>query len=168
MKNQAKVQVITVSELTQLLMKVEKGTFINILTVTTVKMNKKNNPYFEQVLKLNKFNALIGNEYDQRLGTVSEQNGVEKPELGRNFVGEHVSKCVLFNENKNEYYLQYEQPKNYVSRAVYVFNNRQIEKSLFESFLVKKKPNPNKPTFLTVMVKNIKSISIAGVQYIIH
>ena len=46
------VQTIDHSTLEQILSQVEKGEFVNIESVTNVKMNKRGNPYYNQVVKV--------------------------------------------------------------------------------------------------------------------
>ena len=48
------VSTINQNELERLTTSFEKGDFINLVTLTKVKMNKKNNPYFDKVFKTSK------------------------------------------------------------------------------------------------------------------
>ena len=166
MKKQA--QKINQSELINLLNKVENGQFINLFIITKVKMKKKGNPYLDQIFKVNCFNLMIGNSYETRVRTETEKAGLPMPEIGKNNVGQHISKIVLFNEEKNCYYLQFELPKNYKSKALHFFQNTLITKDKFKEFLPAKKFDPNKPVFLTVKLENIKTISINKIKYIVE
>ena len=165
MKN---VQKITQLELINILGQINKGTFVNLFILTKVRMNKKNNPYWEQIFKLNSFNAIIGNSYEIRLFNETNKAGIETPEIQENKVGNHVSKVVLFNEKLQTFYLQYEIPKNYKAKALYFFQNSIILKEKFKEFMPTVKPNENKPTFVTVKIENIKSITINKIKYLVE
>jgi hypothetical protein len=173
MKN---VQKINQTELVNLLSNLERGQFVNLFIVTKVAMNKFNrdkankkpNPFLDQILKLNCFNAIVGNSYETRVFTETQKLGLPMPDIKENKVGNHVSKVLLYNENKNSYYLQYEKPKNYVSRALYFFKNSLITKDKFFEFMPEKKYDPNKPVFLSVKIENIKSITIHKIKYIVE
>ena len=174
MSNVKELLTINEQELLTILMNVDKSTFVNLVTKTKVKMNKTNNPYFDKVLKLTRSNYLIGNDYEKRVQTNEEKEGLEKDfESKENRVGVHVSKCVLFNEKLNTYYLQYELFKESKPQNEYQFEGNQIEKQLFESFMGKKsttsrQEQERKVLFQTFKLSSIDEISLNGTKYIVQ
>jgi hypothetical protein len=165
---------ISKQELITLLMSVEKSTFVNIVSETIVRMNKTNNPFFNGVKKLSSSNYLIGNEYEVRVQNNEGKEGHEKTfESEENKNGVHISKCVLFNEKLNTHYLQYEYFENSKPKTTYVFEGNEIEKVLFESYLVKKsetsrQQQDKKVRFQSFKIDSIKEISLNGTKYIIE
>ena len=167
-------KVITETEMLQILMGVESSTFINILSMTKVRMNKKNNPYYDKVFKVNKCNYLIGNEYETRVNTNDKKEGGEGTfESEENKVGEHISKCVLFNERLNTHYLQVERFVEVKPNVTYIFEENEVEKTLFESYLTKVSESSRQPQERKVLVQSFKFSSIneftlGGVHYIVE
>ena len=96
---------ITILEMVNLFGQVTKSTFINILSQTMVRMNKTGNIYYNRISKTTSGNFLIGNDYEKRVFVGGEKEGISKEEntfqVEPSKVGEHISKCVLFNQNKN-------------------------------------------------------------------
>ena len=102
---------ITISqiELINLLMEVEKSTFINIVSETVVTMNKTNNPYFGLVVKHNSSNYLIGNDYESRVITNEKKEGLDGNFKTQENWFDHVSKCVVVKKSdRNKHYLMVE------------------------------------------------------------
>jgi hypothetical protein len=163
---------LTTSELTEILKGKDKGTWCYMITETKVRMNKTGNPYFNQVIKRSYLNVLLGNSYQNRV--IKETGDTDFiPEVNK--VGEHISKCVLHNENTGKDYLQYENfdyksipnyPKNLIpSDPEYNFNGDPIEKRLFESYMMKYSPNKYGVTFMSVTIENIKECHLDGNVY---
>ena len=59
------VSTINQNELERLTTSFEKGDFINLVTITKVRMNKKNNPYFDKVFKTSKKNVRLLPDYEK-------------------------------------------------------------------------------------------------------
>ena len=162
---------INQQELLELLMKVERSTFIHLVTETPVKMNKTGNPFFEKVIKKNSGNFLIGNGYQDRVRTNEGKEGLEGTfESVENTQGEHLTKCVLFNEKLNTYYLQYEYFLESNPKTEYVFEGNVIDKTLFESYLIKKSTTSRqvqerKTFFQSYKLTNIKKMTLNGEKY---
>ena len=155
---------LTTNELTEVLKPLSRGTFGWFEIETIVGMNKRNNPYFGQITKLTSGNILLGNSYETRVG--NETNNPDfVPEKCN--VGEHISKCVLFNENKGKHYLQYEWFNEVRPTSEYFYNGDRVEKELFVSFMKKYTPNKYGINFQSVTIDNIKKIHINGNQYIV-
>lgn len=172
MKNETKT--ISQSELLTILMNVEKPTFVNIVSQTKVRMNKTDNPYFEKVKKTSKGNYFIGGNYEDMVGERMKREGMlptfKSEECS---VGEHVTKCVQFNEKLNKYYLQYFIFETSNIKSSYEFEGNEIERELFRSYEVKKsetsrQPQENKHKPQSFSVENIKEISLFGTHYIIE
>ena len=162
---------ITQQELLTLLMNVEKPTFTNIVSEVFPKMNKTGNPYFGKVVKKSKGNYFIGGSYEEMVKTRMEKEGMEPTfESKECSVGEHISKCVQYNDNTKKHYLQYFTFPTSKPSSTFEFEGNEIDKQLFESFMVKKsensrQPQDNKPTPQSLTITNIKEISLSGVHY---
>jgi hypothetical protein len=93
MKNQN--QKITKSELVQILSQVEKGEFVNIESVTNVKMKKTGNPYYNSVVKKSKKNVRCLTDYEKRV-----QNKTENPQFeSKPNWFQHIRPCVERHRN---------------------------------------------------------------------
>ena len=162
---------ITQQELLTLLMNVEKPTFTNIVSEVFPKMNKTGNPYFGKVVKKSKGNYFIGGSYEEMVKTRMEKEGMEPTfESKECSVGEHISKCVQYNDNTKKHYLQYFTFPTSKPSSTFEFEGNEIDKQLFESFMVKKsensrQPQDNKHTPQSLTITNIKEISLGGVHY---
>ncbi len=166
---------INQEELLTLLSNVVKPTFTQILSEILPKMNKTNNPYFEKVTKVSKGNYFIGGSYEDMVTTRMEKEGIEGTfDSEENKTGTHVegTKCVLFNERLNRHYLQYFIFPTSKIKSEFIFEGNSIDKQIFESYLVKKsntsrQPQENKHKPQSLMLTNIKEISLGGIKYII-
>lgn len=167
-------KVINETEMLTILMNVEKSTFINIVSKTKVRMKKTNNPYFDKVFKVNKCNYLIGNEYESRVNNNDLKEGGEGTfKSEENKVGNHVTKCVLFNEKLNTYYLQVERFVEIKPNVTYIFEGNEIDKTLFESYLNKvsessRQPQERKVLPQTFMLSSINEFTLGGTHYVIE
>ena len=168
------IKTINETEMLSILMNVESSTFINIVSTTKVRMNKTNNPYFDKVFKVNKCNYLIGNYYEDRvIGNDKKEGGEGTFTSEENKVGEHISKCVLFNERLNTYYLQVERFNEVKPNVTYIFEGNEVEKTLFESYLTKVSESSRQPQERKVLVQSFKlssinEFSLGGVHYIVE
>ena len=164
---------ITSSELVEILKKVEKGTFSNILTETTVRMNKKNNPYFGLITKIASQNVLLGSNYENRVNNNLLKESKDTDFIAQSSkVGNHVSNCVLFNENTQLFYLQAEYFGEIKPQIEYYYNENLIEKQLFAEFMPQKSvPNQNglenKVNIFSPKIENIKQITLNKIKYIV-
>ena len=151
---------ISKDRLTTLLKDVSRGQFVNIETTTIVKMNKKNNPYFESVFKTSNKNVRCLPDYENRM-----RNNTNNPE----FVTKpnwftHETDCVVSkNSDPSQKYFMYETFENVGVRNKYIHNGEEIQKEVFSSFL---------PTYrdrdvqvFTINIDNIKKVSLKGQRY---
>jgi len=162
---------ITQQELLTLLMNVEKPTFTNVVSEVIPKMNKTGNPYFGKLVKKSKGNYFIGGSYEDMVNNRMEKEGMEPTfESKECSVGTHISKCVQYNENTKKHYLQYFTFPTSKPSSTFEFEGNEIDKQLFESFMVKKseksrQPQDNKHQPQSLTITNIKEISLGGVHY---
>lgn len=163
---------ITKTELVEVLGNVTRPTFTNIVMETKPKMRKTNNPYFDKVIKKTNGRYFIGMDYEKRVIGNLTKEGVEEPqfESKKNNVGEHVNKCVLFNQNTQKFYLFYERFDEVKPKVEFIFEGNTIEKQLFESFMSQSSNYNNQDLERTVKVQsvsfdNIKQISVNGEVY---
>jgi hypothetical protein len=172
MKNQV-TKAITSSELIVILNEVKKGTFANILIETNVRMNKKNNPYFGLITKKTEIKILLGSNYENRVNNNLDKENKETDFVAESCkVGGHVSECVLYNENTNLFYLQYEYFKEIKPKVEYYYNDNLIELEKFIDFVPEKKSANQKGLLkkvnsITVKIENIKEISLNKIKYIV-
>jgi hypothetical protein len=173
---------ITKQELITLLSTIEKPTFVNIVSTTNVKMNKEKtkegnkelNPYYNKVVKLRKGNFLIGSDYEKRVQNNDKKEGGEGNfQSKESSVGKHISKCVLFNENTNKYYLSHERFPQVKPQNEFIFEGNSIDKMIFDKWVSESKPYENQPQenkveWVTLTIDNIKEISLEGTKYIIE
>jgi len=162
---------ITHEELLVLLMNVEKPTFTNVVSEIFPKMNKTGNPYFGKLVKKSKGNYFIGGSYEDMVNKRMEKEGMEPTfESKECSVGTHISKCVQYNENTKKHYLQYFTFETSKPKSTFEFEGNEIDKQLFESFMVKKseksrQPQDNKHQPQSLTTTNIKEITLEGVHY---
>ena len=170
---------ITVLELVNILNTIEKPTFTYIVSQTPVKMNKgkkndgtkEENPYFDKIMKLKKGRFLIGSDYEKRVQNNDIKEGGDGTFTGKeSSVGSHISKCVLYNQRLNRYYLSLERFPEVPPTSEYIFDGNPIEKELFNSWISEKESYNNQPQerkveWTTLTLTNIKQISINKEQY---
>ncbi|MDI3349939.1 hypothetical protein [Mycoplasmopsis arginini] len=174
MKNTKQSIVINKVELLDLLLPIEKSTLINLVSETKLRMNKRNNPYFDKVIKKSKCNFLIGNDYQTRVQKNESKEGLTPDFISEeNKVGNHVSKCVLFNEKTQSHYLQVERFDEIKPKVEYIFEGNQIDKMLFNDFMVKvsntsRQDQERKVNVLSYKLDSIKEISLNGQKYVVQ
>lgn len=153
------VSKIGVNELVNLLTQVEKGEFVNIKSVTPVKMNKRGNPYYNQVVKVSSKNVRCLPDYEKRV-----QNKTNNPEFeSKPNWFEHISPCVVQHPTTQEKYFMYETFEGQSVRNEFVHNGVVIDKEVLTPYL---------PTYqdrdiqvFTIKMNNIKEVSFRGQRY---
>jgi hypothetical protein len=166
--------VVNENQMVDVLKTVDNGTFINVTMLTDVRMNKTNNPFFGRVKKLSSCNYLTGVNYEGRVKTNMEKEGlnpdsfqVEKPS-GKS----HVSPCVLVDDKTGgTFYLMVERFDEIQPKVEFLMDGDVIGKELFESYMVKvseskKQEQDRKVMVLTPKVENIVSFTLNGTKYV--
>jgi hypothetical protein len=167
------MKTINVNGLVAILSAINTPTFINMVTETKVRMNKTGNPYFDKVFKVKQGNYLIGTNYENRVNNNLVKEGKDNDfQASENKVGQHVSKCVLFNEKTGKHYLQHERFDNSIIDTRYVFEGKDIDLKAFEKFMPSSNNYENQGLdktvkVLSVTVDNIKLITINKETYLI-
>lgn len=152
---------------------ITSSTFVNMITVTPVRMNKTGNPYFGKVFKVKKGNYLIGNDYEKRVNTNLAKEGKENDFVAsENKVGQHVSKVRLFNEKNQNSYLMHERFDNSIIETTYLFEGKEIELTAFEKFMptasnYESQGLDKTVKVLSVTTSNIKTFTANGQTYLI-
>lgn len=165
---------INIEGLLNILNQQEKVTFVNIVTETKVRMNKTNNIYYDKVMKRSKCNYLLGMDYERRVRINEGKEGLTPDFTTEECkVGEHISKCVLFNEGKGKYYLMVERFDEIKPQVEYTFEGNSIDKVLFQDFMVKyseskKQDQERKVKVITFSLENIKELTLNGTRYIVE
>lgn len=162
------------SNMITLLNEVERPTFVHLVTETKVRMNKKGNPYHEQIVKCLSSNFYIGSEYEKRVNNNREKEGVETDFVSSPLSGkEHISKCVLTDtKTQTKFYVMCEWFKRSYPKVEYKYNGNSIDKQMFESYLVKRKESEkqqieNKVNVVTYLIESIKEIRMNRTRYIL-
>lgn len=172
MKQKQRISV-TEQELLTILMGIEKPTFTYIVSKTKVRMNKGGNPYYEKITKHSKGQYFIGGTYEDMVNTRCVKEGIEPNfESEECKVGEHITKCVQFNEKFQRYYLQYFIFPTSNIKSEYIFEGDRIERELFRSHEVKKsessrQPQENKHKPQSFMLSSIEEITLNGTEYVV-
>jgi hypothetical protein len=183
---------VTQSELVSVLNEVKNPTFCNVVMVTEPRMNKKGNDLYGRVTKHKTGRILIGMDYEKRVNNNLEKEGQERGFVSQESkVGTHVNKCVLWNENKQKFYLFHEWFKEVKPSTeivvdggttiqvdgVNVVSENPIEQMLlesyqrtFEQYLVKSNSYggqglDREVQVLSVSLDNVKVLSHNGVYY---
>ena len=152
-------QKITKSELVQILCQVEKGEFVNIESVTNVKMKKTGNPYYNQVVKVSSKNVRCLPDYEKRV-----QNKTNNPEFeSKPNWFEHISPCVVKHPTTNKVYFMYETFEGQSVRNEFIHNGQTIDKEVLTPYLPTY--NDREVQVFTISTDNIKKLSYKGVRY---
>jgi hypothetical protein len=178
MKNSEVKEVVKVSveELTQILLSLDKNQFVSIEYQIPLKMNKgrgqNKNPYYNKVMKTTRINILPVSDYEKRVNNNLEKQGEERnfesqgqewSEKVSHFVSKHKTKT---DENGQPiYYFRYESFHKPIS-SVLKYNGLTVQKSVFTQWLPKpKKDNGFKPNFQNITISNLKKLHTNGVVY---
>jgi len=163
---------ITKNELLNLLNGVQSSTFVHLVTETKVRMNKTGNPYFDKVVKKSSCNFLMGNDYEDRVITNEEKEGLEGTFEVEEMKGKrHISKVVCVDtKTETKHYLCVERFDEIKPKVEYSFEGTTIQKMMFENYLVKvsessKQQQQRKVKWLTYGIDSIKQISFNKEQY---
>jgi hypothetical protein len=165
---------ITRTDMVSVLNEVVKPTFVNLVTETKVRMNKKGNPFHDQVTKCLTSNFYIGSEYEKRVNNNlikedKENDFTSSPLSGK----EHISKCVLIDtKTRTKNYLMCEWFKRSYPKVSFKFQDNSIDKVLFEDYLVKRTESvkqglDNKVNIVTYGMDSIKEIRFNKTLYIL-
>jgi len=158
---------LTTEELTEILKTVKRGTFCYFEIHTIPTMNKKNNPFFNQVTKITKGNILIGGEYKTRVENSNEEIENFTPEVCT--VGQKIDdSSVQYNERLDRYYLQYEWFEQTLPKSTFEFEGNVIEKQIFSDFMRKYTPNKYKVNIQSVKISNIKKLHLNHFHYVVE
>ena len=165
---------VTQSELVSVLNEVKNPTFCEVVMVTEPRMNKKGNDLFGRVKKHKIGRISIGMDYEKRVNNNLEKEGQERGFVSQESkVGTHVNKCVLWNENKQKFYLFHEWFNEVKPKVEFFVDGRpmnDIEKIMFEQYLVKSNSYggqglDREVQVLSVSLDNVRQLSHNGVVY---
>ena len=162
------------SNMITLLSEVERPTFVHLVTDTKVRMNKTNNPYYDEIRKVLSSNFYIGLEYEKRVNVNREKENKETDFVSSPLSGkEHISKCVLTDtKTRTKFYLMCEWFKRSYPKIDYIHNGNSIDRQLFQSFEVKRKESEKqdlekKVNIVTYGMDSIKEIRMNRTRYIL-
>jgi hypothetical protein len=166
---------ITRTDMVSVFNNVEKPTFVNLVTNTIVRMNKKGNPYYEdKVIKHQSSNFYIGSTYEDRVNNNRLKENKENDFVSSIPSGKkHISKCILTDtKTETKFYLMCEWFKRSYPKISYKFQNDSINKVLFEDYLVKrtesvKQDLDKKVNIVTYGIESIKEVRMNKTLYIL-
>lgn len=192
MKNEKTFVNVSFDEMLNLLMEIEKGTINSMKIVTKPRMltggrrdkitGEYPNKYVDRVTKITTGTFTCGSSYVDRIKKECEKRGLDFNQwvIENSKVGEHVSKCVTFNENTNNHCFQLEihrnNPNNHV-KSTFLVDGETIDEMVkrgFEQYLIKSKPSEKQldfgidetVDFFSPSVKNIKEFTTNGICYV--
>ena len=189
-------EIVSVSfdQMLSIVMNVEKGTLCSVKYVTEPKMilggRNHDNLFIGRVKKETSGTFTCGNGYVDRVKKQMVLDGLD-PEtwvIEPSKVGEHVSKCVTYNENTLNHCFQLEihpdNPFNHV-RSNFIVDNQTLDLTnpldseifgKFEQYIVKHS-QPQKQLrvgitdpvlFFSPSVKNIKELTLNHIRYVLE
>jgi hypothetical protein len=139
-----------------------------------VRMNKTNNPYYNKVVKRSKCNYSLGVNYENRVINNYTKEGIESTfETEKPSGKTHISKCLLVSDKDNSvHYVMLERFDEIKPTNEFIFEGNEIDKQLFQDYMVKytesqKQEQDRKVMVITPKIENIKEMSINGTKYII-
>ena len=163
---------ITLLAFHALLDAITKGTFVSMVMITPVRMNKTGNPFFGRIRKVRRGNFLVGNDYEKRVIVGQGNEGQEQDfEAQASKVGVHVSKVRLFNANTQNSYVSYERFDNSPIETCYIDENgNEVDYNLFKQFITGgsdyKNQGLQKPVkWQTVTTTNVDLFTMNGTTY---
>jgi hypothetical protein len=137
-------------------------------------MNKTNNPYYNKVVKRSKCNYSLGVNYENRVINNYTKEGIESTfETEKPSGKTHISKCLLVSDKDNSvHYVMLERFDEIKPTNEFIFEGNEIDKQLFQDYMVKytesqKQEQDRKVMVITPKIENIKEMSINGTKYII-
>jgi hypothetical protein len=137
-------------------------------------MNKTNNPYYNKVVKRSKCNYSLGVNYENRVNNNYTKEGIESTfETEKPSGKTHISKCLLVSDKDNSvHYVMLERFDEIKPTNEFIFEGNEIDKQLFQDYMVKytesqKQEQDRKVMVITPKIENIKEMSINGTKYII-
>lgn len=189
-------EIVSVSfdQLLKVLNEVEKGQMMSCRFITDPNMNTGGrrdkvsgeypNKFVGRVKKVTSGTFTCGNSYVDRIKKQMIKDGLDPNTwvVEKSKVGEHVSKCVTYNENTDNYQFQLEfhptNPFNHV-QSHFLVDGQTIDQFMFEQFeqyLVKHSvPQKQvdcgitKPILLfSPSVKNFKEVTLDHVRYVLQ
>ena len=161
---------ITTDELVQEFKKIT-NTNIGLKTRTIPKMRKRNNPYFNQVIKESEIQGMIGFNYRN---SVNNQLGRENKEMeftpkkhkwanSKRKYNSNDSRIVLYNRKGTKSYLRVKVQSS--KKPTYRFNGRFIAEQTLEPFLIQsKKPKSQEKLDKEIIVRNYDIENITEVK----
>ena len=162
-------KIITQSELATLIGEQKSATFATVILETIPKMNKKENPFYDNVVKSSIYNVCINFDYENAVNRQRNREGAIADFVAQEGWGEKDGKSLIILEGK--YYLQFKLEKKLESRYFDKQGN-EIQLSQIADFLPKKNGNAKQQVEKEIIVlrpkfESIKGINMNGNEYIV-
>jgi hypothetical protein len=169
--NQGQVTYVDLDGLRRVLSVVVGPTPATIVAETPVKMNKTDNPFYDQVTKVQESNVFINFSYENAVNKRLTKEGKEADfEAQPRKWGVHVPGTPLVL-HKGQYYLEAGFITKNAPKASYMHNGEPIDKELFERYVPVKKSSGNQGLEKEVVIRdfkleNVRSIKMNGMLYV--
>ena len=168
-------KVITTTELVEMLKDYKGATFVNVVTATEPKMRKTNNPYFGSVRKLTTQTVMLGADYEKAVNKRLEKEGKDADFTKEATYCTPIGSSNAIKQHPNgQIYLYCSFLTNNKPKSRYVFEGREIEKSLLEPFLSAKSVSvkqglteENEVIVRNFKIENVVEITLSGTTYTI-
>lgn len=159
MKNSVTPQIIDHDTLVEILKTVQHGEFVNIESITPVKMNKGGNPYYQSVVKKSKKNVRTLPDYEKRVQKVTQNPEFRsKPSWFH-----HISPCVVEHNTNDNTYFMYETFENLHVDNEFTYNGEPISKEVLRPYLPEYRERDI--DVFTISTLNIRKLSYKGQKY---
>lgn len=173
-------QKINVGQLQRILQSIPSHRFVTITTETDVRMNKRNNPYYDNIRKRCTANCSINFSYENVVNNRREKEGNDQPftaserKWGQKVDNKFVVKAETNGDVKEYVALNYKsKPSNieYIRKS----DGSEIAYEEFAAYIPEKKSNAehqglsadNEVIYRNVKLGNIKELKVDGNHYIV-
>jgi len=170
MENQKEIIGVSKDQMIEVLRGVTSAVPATVTTLTIEKMNKKNNPYLDRVIKKTISNVFINYDYQKAVNNRLVKEGKEADFVAKPRVwGTRVQGTPLVEHN-NAFYVSLGYLTKNSPKVEYRMDGEIIDKSVFQEFLpAASKSNTqgldNDVVVRDVQVENVYELKVAGKIY---
>lgn len=156
---------VTEAELVEILKEIKGPTPATVVATTVVKMNKRGNPYYNQVMKTQESNVFINFNYANSVNKRLLKEGKEA-----NFVPKERAWGVKVPgtpivEHKGANYIEAGFLTNNKPKVSYTFEGKEISKEMFEDFLPKSSGSKSQGLEDEVVMRTFKADGVDEMRF---
>lgn len=156
---------VTEAELVEILRNVKGPTPATVVAESVVKMNKKGNPYHNLVTKKQESNVFINFNYANSVNKRLVKEGKEADFVPSERVwGSRITGTPLV-EHKGAYYVEAGFLTKNAPKVSYTYDNKEVEKELFEDFLPKSSSSSRQGLEEEVVMRTFKVESVLEMRF---